>query len=400
MKRELSIEMRNAIIWLQKQPEVTSVVQGRYVASKHHHAPGFTRVIGSDKKHVHLRTFDKRGSKELFVYAKPDPLRDRWVAAMVNGYIFNEAGSGPKLASKIEPVTPMGNGSALIAVPTPKAINEKAGQIFNVNPDLAMKWLERNTRNRDLRQNIVERYAADMLAGRWMVTGDAIGFDTSGAIVNGQHRLWAVIESGVTVPMLVTFNLEPEVVKVLDDHLKRKLTDIIKIAKPGSTITAKMTSVARIMQTASIAAVAVDKRAAIIRISRQQQMDFLEKHYDAINFSVRECFKSNTIRGLTTAPIMAVVARAYYTRDRERLLAFTRILQSGLPDDPKTDVAVILLRNWLISLSSEKLRAQPETIHRKTERALKAFCKREHLKMLYEASQELFPLPEDVAPTK
>src|SRR5678815_3923025 len=248
MKRPLSPEIRNAIIWLEKQPEVTSVVPGRYVASKHHHKPGFTRIISSDVKHVHLRTFDKRGSKDLFVYAKPDPLRDRWVAALVSGFIFDDKGTGPKLASRIEPVTPMGNDHSTVAVPTPKAINDRAGQIFNVTTELASKWLERNTRNRDLRDDIVQRYAGDMRAGRWMVTGDAIGFDKNGAIVNGQHRLWAVLEAGVTVPMLVTFNLEPDVVRVLDDHLKRKLTDIVKIAKPGSNITTKMTSVARVMQ--------------------------------------------------------------------------------------------------------------------------------------------------------
>lgn len=166
MKRPLSTEMRNAIVWLEKQPEVTSVVQGRYISSRHKHDPGFTRIIESDHKCVRVRTFDKRGSKELFVYAKPSPLRDRWVAALVSGFVFNEDRSGPRLASRIEPVTPMGDSQSVVAVPTPKAIDERAGQIFNVTPQLATKWLERNTRNRDLRDDIVQRYASDMRGGR------------------------------------------------------------------------------------------------------------------------------------------------------------------------------------------------------------------------------------------
>lgn len=399
MKRGLSAEMRNAIVWLQKQPEVTSVVQGRYVPSKHHHPPGFTRVLETDKKHVRVRTFDKRGSKELFVYAKADPLRDRWISGLVNGHVFTERGEGPKLTSRIEPATPMGDADAKIAVPTPKAINDRAGQVFNVTPDLAAKWLERNTRNRDLRQSVVERYANDMRGGRWMVTGDAIGFDKNGAIVNGQHRLWAVIEADMTVPMLVTFGLEPDVVKVLDDHLKRQLTDVIKIAKPGAQVTSKMTSVSRIMQHASIG-LAPDKAAAIKRLSRQQQMEFLERHFEAISFAVKDCIKSTTVKGLTTATVMAVIARAYYTQDKERLLQFARMLLNGIPDDPRADVGVLLLRNWLLSLNTSSVRAQPEIIYRKAERALKAFCRREHLTTLYEARGEQFPLPEDQAPKK
>lgn len=400
MKRALSLEMRNAIRWLEIQPEVSSVVQARYVASKHKHAPGFTKVLSSDKKSVHLRTFDKQGSKDLFVYAKADALRDRWVAALVSGHVFDEKNTGPKLASRIEPVVPMGDSTSSIAVPTPKPINEKAGQIFNVTPDLAVKWLERNTRNRDLRDDVVQRYAGDMKAGRWMVTGDAVGFDKDGAIVNGQHRLWAVVESNMTIPMLVTFNLEPEVVRVLDDHLKRRLTDIVKIAKPGSSITTKMTSVGRVMQNASITLLSSDKRASIARLSRQQQIEFLEKHYDAINFAVRECFKGSTTRGLTTATVLGVIARAYYSEDKERLQQFSRILLSGIVEDPKADVAAILLRNWLMSLSTASMRPAAEVVYRKTERALKAFCKRETLKMLHETSIEMFYLPEDKPPKK
>lgn len=397
-KRALSLEMRNAVIWLERQPEVTSVVQGRYNAVRHKHEPGFTRVISTDKKCVHLRTYDKHGNKDLFVYAPPSPLRDRWVAALASGDIFSANGKAPKLAADIKPTTPNGSQQVTIAVPTPKPLNAEAGQLFDVTPTLAAKWLERNTRNRSLRNDIVERYAADMKAGRWMVTGDAIAFDKNGVIVNGQHRLWAVIFAELSVPMLVTFNLEPDVVRVLDDHLKRKLTDIIKIAKPGTTITAKMTSVSLRMQRESMALNSVDVR-AMQKLSRQQQMQFLEKHQEAIDFAVRECFKSSTIRGLGQATILAVVARAYYSQDHDRLKAFGKILLSGIPDENTGDIAALLLRNWILSAGAS-MKPQPEVIYRKTSRALLAFCQREKLKTLYEASSELFLLPEDKAPKK
>lgn len=400
-KRGLSLEMRNAVIWLGRQPEVTSVVQGRYTETRHKHPPGFTRIVSSDKKTVHLRTYDKRGTKDLFVYAPPSPLRDRWVAALASGDVFSANGTQPKLIDTVKTVPPDGTSVPSIVVPTPKPLNAEAGQLFDVTPALAAKWLERNTRNRALRDDVAQRYAGDMRAGKWMVTGDAIAFDKNGAIVNGQHRLWAVIFAEMTVPMLVTFNLEPDVVRVLDDHLKRKLTDIVRIVKPGSMVSTKTTSISRVMQLASIQLLSGDKRAAVARLSRQRQMQFLEKHEEAIAFVVKDCFKSSSNRGLTQATVLGVVARAYYSQDHDRLKQFAKVLVSGIPEDTHDDVAALLLRNWLLGIVSSTMRAQSEVVYRKTERALKAFCDREKLKRsLHEASEELFFLPEDKAPKR
>lgn len=398
MKRPLSLEMRNAIVWIERQPEVTSVVQGRFTASRHKHAPGFTRIVSTDKKTVHLRTFDKKGSKDLFVYAPQSPLRDRWVAAIAGGNVLDEI-RGPKLnpVKSVPPTTT--SGQSTINVPTPKPLNSQAGQLFNVTPELAAKWLERNTRNRDLRNVIVERYAADMKAGRWMVTGDAIAFDKNGCVVNGQHRLWAVIYAEMAVPMLVAFDLEPDVVKVLDDHLKRGLTDVLKVSRPGVAISTKMTAVSRMMQQASIALTSTDKRNVLARLSRQQQIEFLDKHFDAISFAFRDVFKSSNVRGVTSASTVAAVGRAYYTQDHDRLRQFGKVLVSGMVEDPAADTAAILLRNWLLN-NSGQMRAASEVIYRKSERACLAFCNREKIKMLYEASEELFYLPEDKAPKK
>jgi hypothetical protein len=398
-KKTEPTEIRTAIIWLEKQPEVTSVVKAKWVTSaKHKFASGFTKVVDSDPKHVHLRIFAKAGSKDVFVYAPATALRDRWVAALVGGQVIGPM--GPKLYSTLKEIPPDGSRTASVVIPTPKAINDHAGQIFDVTPALATKWLERNTRNRDLRQDVVMRYANDMKAGRWMVTGDAIAFDKNGAIVNGQHRLWAVFEAGITVPMFVTFNLEPEVVRVLDDHLKRKLTDIIKIDHPGININNRMTSASRAMQIASILLHAADKSAAVGRLSRQQQMDFLEKHYEAISFSVKDCFKSSKGTGLLTAATHAVVARAYYSQDHERLKEFGKVFLHGIPNDVKADVAALHLRNWLQKLTATGMRPQTEIVYRKTSRAVMAFCNREYIKTLYEAQNELFYLPEDKAPKK
>jgi len=88
--------------------------------------------------------------------------------------------------------------------------------VMDITPSQAFAWLEGNTHNRPLDQAHVERLARDMKAGRWRLTHQGIAFDTTGLLVDGQHRLWAVIEADVTVPMRVFFNEPPESRHVLD----------------------------------------------------------------------------------------------------------------------------------------------------------------------------------------
>jgi hypothetical protein len=81
-----------------------------------------------------------------------------------------------------------------------------------VTPEMAMKWLdETNTKNRPVRETWVARLAADMKAGRWRgQNGEAIRFDTSGRLVDGQHRLWACTQSGMPFDTLLITGVDEE----------------------------------------------------------------------------------------------------------------------------------------------------------------------------------------------
>lgn len=82
--------------------------------------------------------------------------------------------------------------------------SEKAS-IVAVTPKLAERWLTLNyDGQRRLKPDTVARYARDMAAGVWHGdNGQSITFSADGWLVDGQHRLRAVIESGCEVEMLV-----------------------------------------------------------------------------------------------------------------------------------------------------------------------------------------------------
>lgn len=105
-----------------------------------------------------------------------------------------------------------------------------AASVVMVDPDIAERWLARNTNNRNLRRNLVESYARDMQSGDWLLTGEAVKFSADGVLVDGQHRLEAVRRSGVTVPMFVVRGLDRNTQAVLDSGAKRTVADGLAMA--------------------------------------------------------------------------------------------------------------------------------------------------------------------------
>lgn len=105
-----------------------------------------------------------------------------------------------------------------------------AGHVTEVSPELAERWLERNTKNRPIRQRDVDKYARDMASGNWLMTGEGIKFDVSGTLIDGQHRLWAIVEAGQAVRMMVVTGLPPEAQSVMDSGTKRTAGDSLQLA--------------------------------------------------------------------------------------------------------------------------------------------------------------------------
>lgn len=103
-------------------------------------------------------------------------------------------------------------------------------EVMRVDPETAKAVLEGNTLNRDIGPLLVKRMAADMMTGKWLTNGDSIKFDRRGKLVDGQHRLTAVVESGQTLETFVCGGLDPAIFATLDVGKKRTLKDAMKIS--------------------------------------------------------------------------------------------------------------------------------------------------------------------------
>lgn len=101
--------------------------------------------------------------------------------------------------------------------------------LVDVTPALAEQLLGRNDRNRNIRSATVAAYARDMAAGNWLMTGEPIKVAPNGALIDGQHRLLAVIKSGVTVQMVIARGIPAESQRVMDTGDKRSAADMLKM---------------------------------------------------------------------------------------------------------------------------------------------------------------------------
>lgn len=111
--------------------------------------------------------------------------------------------------------------------------------ISTVTPERAAELLEGNVDNRRLDPSRVRKYANEIRSGQWKTTGDTIKIATTGRVLDGQHRLAAIVEAGVPVELAIATKVDEAVFPVLDSGKARTTGDVLKIAGiKSSTVTA------------------------------------------------------------------------------------------------------------------------------------------------------------------
>lgn len=103
-------------------------------------------------------------------------------------------------------------------------------KVQKITPEQASDMLGRNHLNtRSLNTKRVQQFAAVMKAGKWHVTHQGIALDNAGNILDGQHRLYAIVEAKVPVELMVTTGLDQSMFTVIDVGRVRTVADILTI---------------------------------------------------------------------------------------------------------------------------------------------------------------------------
>jgi hypothetical protein len=108
--------------------------------------------------------------------------------------------------------------------------------VQRITPAKAEELLAANTANRPVSKSTVRGFAEAMRRGDWLVTHQGIAFDTDGVLVDGQHRLAAIVEADLPVEMTVFTDVEPGTFDVLDTGKRRNAADVLAIEGEKSSI--------------------------------------------------------------------------------------------------------------------------------------------------------------------
>lgn len=109
-------------------------------------------------------------------------------------------------------------------------MNKEYAEIMSVTPEMATLFLTKNKVNRPPKQNVVDYYARLMKDGKWLLNGEGLSFDKNGNLINGQHRLLAVVKADVTVRFTVTHCVDDKSFSSFDSGNNRSISDVFGIA--------------------------------------------------------------------------------------------------------------------------------------------------------------------------
>jgi hypothetical protein len=143
--------------------------------------------------------------------------------------------------------------------------------IESITPTLAKAYLEKNTNNRPLNLSHVKYLAASMSSGQWRITHESIAFDQDDKLIDGQHRLSAVVSSGATVQISVTRGCDSSTFAVINDGQRRSASDALSIA--GEKNAARLAAIVAVAIRG--AETSLNKRA----VSRQTVCEFLTSRH-------------------------------------------------------------------------------------------------------------------------
>lgn len=99
-----------------------------------------------------------------------------------------------------------------------------------MTPAFARRLLDRNVHNRKISEKIVLKYTEEIKAGEWRLTPQGIGINDRGELVDGQHRLSAIVRANRTVPMLITIGLPTASQEKVDRQRRRSLFDALYLS--------------------------------------------------------------------------------------------------------------------------------------------------------------------------
>ena len=220
-----------------------------------------------------------------------------------------------------------------------------------ITPEQAKTILKKcNKGNRRTNKSYIETLRRDMESGHWYNDTSYIGFDLSGKLVNGQHRLKALADANVEyITLKIDFNCEQHI--SMDTGINRTYATTASIAKKAG-INLLPTKFKPIITSAlKLNSIKLTENSNNIKLSNSELETYWEKYEQVLticdNNGVFELGKINS------ASVKASIFLAYLSGiDITTLSHFSEVLKNGIARSDY-DIPIIRLRDELIDLKGK-----------------------------------------------
>lgn len=128
-------------------------------------------------------------------------------------------------------------------------------EVITIDLELAKSLLANNTHNRNPKPSNLKKVVRALQNGEWALNGEAIKIAADGTILDGQHRLIGIVQTGISMTTLVIRGLANETQETMDGGSPRSAADVLKLRGEDNCVTlASIAKKVRLAETISIKA--------------------------------------------------------------------------------------------------------------------------------------------------
>jgi len=255
-----------------------------------------------------------------------------------------------------------------------------------VTPQLAKKWLDEcNGFNRPIKQDVVDMYVRQIKSGLWRRTHQGIAFTDEKRLLDGQHRLMAIVSTNVTVPMLIFIDEPKENFEFIDCGRNRSNLDTVRMSSRNEIL--------KLAHTQTLKAMLAGRYCKSNgKYSNAELGDLYRKYFAAVDFAVDQ-LGDYPVKQINDPTVRGVVARACYYLNKDQIVDFCNLLKGESQELPAARM-VNAFRDCLMLWKDRRENTKRE-IYKRCECILKAIQTNEESVGFPTALGELFPINND-----
>jgi hypothetical protein len=227
-----------------------------------------------------------------------------------------------------------------------------------ITPDVAEELLKLNDNNRNPRPDRINKYARAIDLGDWGLTGQPIIIDWNGKLMDGQHRLMAVVQTGTSVSILVVRGVDPKLMPLIDKGAARTAGDAFTWAgiQHGNVVAAAMRQLLALVEGKS-----TRDSHTLNSITDQEMIDAFAMHEGFITWAAPMAINvGKSVKLSASKYLTAMLWLSINGCDSEAIQEFTEQVITGA--NLGEGSPILALRNWAMQAKVTKRKLRRDEI--------------------------------------